>query len=165
MLKSEGLQPKITKKTNKISGDQKPTLKNGAYSEKPYEQKNKTISKMKKVFLISTMIIAFVVLTAFKATTILKINISECASALQQEETTFDVYIMQGGSWIKGQITYVRTQQGFTPIRYHFSDQLRGAFWPDQRFMPLNPNNELAKKHNFTHTINTGGATAYLILY
>jgi hypothetical protein len=120
---------------------------------------------MKKVFLISTMIIAFVVLTAFKATPILKINLKECTSALQQQETTFDVYVMQGGNWIKGQITYVRTQQGYTPIRYHFSDQLRGEFWPDQRFMPLNPNNELAKQNNWTHTISVGGATAYLTLY
>lgn len=126
---------------------------------------------MKKIFLFTTLISGFAVLSAFKTAPILKNHSNDYSSTLQQQQQqqTVDAYVMWGGNWRRGQITYSSTQQGYKPISYQFEDygnsQLRGQFFPDQIFSPLNPNNQLAKQNNWTHTISVGGATAYLTLY
>ncbi len=78
-------------------------------------------------------------------------------------------FIMWGGNWRSGQVSFIQTEYGYKPVSYQFEDygnnQLRGQFYPDQQFMSLNPNHQLAKQNNWTHTITVQGSTAYLRLY
>lgn len=85
-----------------------------------------------------------------------------------QQSYSADAYILGGNGWIKGFITYNKTQQGYVPVRYYFQNvggrELKGNFYNGDSFTPLNPNNQYAKANNFTHTIKVPGATAYLTL-
>ncbi len=123
---------------------------------------------MKKILLFSTLSIAVVSLSSFMFH-YSNFNSIKTLKKINQQQQTVDAYIMIGGNWIRGQITYVRTQQGYQPIRFWFGQELRGEFWPDQSFIPLNPNNQLARQNNWTHTISVQsfnqGGTAYLTLY
>ncbi|MDP2112664.1 MAG: hypothetical protein Q8K69_01255 [Bacteroidota bacterium] len=85
-----------------------------------------------------------------------------------QQDYSADAYIAGGNGWIKGFITYNKTQQGYVPIRYYFQNvggrELKGNFYKGDSFTPLNPNNQYAKQYNFTHTIKVPAATVYLTL-
>lgn len=124
---------------------------------------------MKRVFLFSILTVSILALSSFKYYTSSSFRIINSVNKIKQQQQTVDAFIMIGGNWVSGQITYMRTQQGYQPIRFSFGEQIRGEFWPDQRFIPLNPNNQLAKQNNWTHTINVQsfnqGGTAYLTLY
>lgn len=127
---------------------------------------------MKKVFLFTALISGFAILSAFKTSLISECYTSNITSSLQREQTVV-AYMWWDNNWRSGNITYIRTQQGYTPVSYNFGDTqhrggsispLRGYFSGD-RFVPLNPNNELAKKNNWTHIITVEGIDAYLTLY
>jgi hypothetical protein len=124
---------------------------------------------MKKVFLCSILAFTVLTLSSFKNHKLSSPRINKAVNKINQQQQTVEAYLMIGGNWITGQITYMRTQQGFQPIRFWFGEQLRGEFWPDQRFTPLNQNNQFAKQYNWTHCISVQsfgqGGTAYLTLY
>jgi hypothetical protein len=124
---------------------------------------------MKKTLLFSTLTFVVVTLSSFKHSSSVIFPKTNSLNEIYQQQQTVDAYIMWGSNWRRGQITYSSTQQGYKPISYQFEDygnsQLRGQFFPDQRFSPLNPNNQLAKQNNWTHTISVQGVTAYLTIY
>jgi len=123
---------------------------------------------MKKIFLLPTLAFAVSTLSSFNNDSS-NLSLNNISNVMHQQQQTVDAFIMIGGNWMRGQITYMRTQRGFQPIRFYFNEQLKGEFWPDQTFIPLNPNNQLAKQNNWTHTISvqaiSQGGTAYLTLY
>ena len=85
-----------------------------------------------------------------------------------QQSFSADAYIEGGNGWIKGNITYNKTQLGYVPINYYFRNvggyELKGNFYNGNSFTPLNPNHQYAKAYNFTHTIKVPGSTVYLTL-
>ncbi len=125
---------------------------------------------MKKFGLLFCTFLGFVAIATFASKSDVKTNSKESALANPQQgqvQTTY-AWRMAGGQWQQGTVTYERTQQGYRPISYDFSNYTNGGrnqFMPDARFMPLNPNNELAKKNNWTHSISSLAGTLYLRLY
>ena len=85
-----------------------------------------------------------------------------------QQSYSADAYIEGGNGWIKGNITYNKTQLGYVPIKYYFQNvggyELKGNFYNGTSFTLLNPNNPYAKAYNFTHTIKVSTSTVYLTL-
>ncbi len=123
---------------------------------------------MKKILLLSTLTIVVVTLSSFKnITSDFTPKTNSLNESYQQQQTVY-AWRMAGGNWQQGTVTYQNTQQGLKPISYDFSSYTnggRGQFMPDARFMPLNPNNELAKKNNWTHSISSMAGTLYLSIY
>jgi hypothetical protein len=124
---------------------------------------------MKKVLLLSILAIVLISFSSFKEIKFDSFTKNTSLKKFYPQQQTVDAYVMWGGNWRSGRITYSTTQQGYKPISYQFEDygnsQLAGQFFPDQRFMALNSNNQFAKQYNFTHTISVQGATAYLTIY
>ena len=89
-------------------------------------------------------------------------------SHIFQQQQTLRAYRMAGGQWQQGTVSYQRTQYGYKPISYDFSNYqggTRNRFFPDARFIPLNPNNKLAIQNNWTHIIGSNAGTLYMTLY
>lgn len=124
---------------------------------------------MKKIILLQTLIfLIFFALSSFKNSSLKLRSDTFLHGKVFQQERTVTAYIMSGGNWQKGQVTYIETNRGYQPVSYDFSDYVngpRGRFYSDQRFRPLNPNNPLAKANNWTHTIEIRGTVAYLSIY
>ena len=126
---------------------------------------------MKKLNLLLCSILSVVALSACTTKADVNTKLFESSVSIQQQQgqvQTVYAWRMAGGQWQQGTVTYETTQQGFRPISYDFSNYQNGErnqFMPDSRFMPLNPNNELAKKYNWTHTISSMAGTLYLSLY
>jgi hypothetical protein len=121
---------------------------------------------MKKISVFTTITFLVITLSSFKNSSSDFSVRSSSLKEIYKQEQTVDAFIMWGGNWRKGRITYMSTQQGYKPISYQFQDvdyRLKGKFF-SEKFTPLNPNNELAKANNWTHTIGIQGTTAYLIL-
>jgi hypothetical protein len=81
---------------------------------------------------------------------------------------TVYAFRMAGGAWQQGTVTYEVSQYGVVPVSYNFSNYRNagsGQFFPSQRFVPLNPNNEMAKANHWTHMINSQIGTLYLTIY
>ena len=125
---------------------------------------------MKNLGLLFCSILGLIALSAFTSKSDVNTKLIESTIAVQQQGQQQTVYAwrMAGGQWQQGSVTYQNTQQGLKPISYDFSGYTnggRGQFMPDARFMPLNPNNELAKKNNWTHSISSMAGTLYLSIY
>jgi hypothetical protein len=125
---------------------------------------------MKKLALLFCSTLGFIALSAFtpKADVNTKLFKSPIAFQQQGQQQTVYAWRMAGGQWQQGSVSYLVTQYGIKPISYDFSGYTNGRsgrFMPDDRFMPLNPNNELAKKNNWTHSINSMAGTLYLSIY
>ena len=123
---------------------------------------------MKKFSLFLTLTFIIITLSSFRHSASDFSPKSNSLNEIHKQQQTVNAYVWWGGNWRTGYITYVRTQQGYKPISYQFedygNDQLRGQFFPGERFTPLNPNNNLAKQNNWTHTISVQGVAAYLTL-
>lgn len=123
---------------------------------------------MKNLGLLFCLIFGLVAFSAFTSSSDVNTKSFESSATIQQQIQTVDAWRMAGGNWQQGTVTYESTQQGYRPISYDFSNYTNGGrnqFMPDARFMPLNPNNELAKKNNWTHTISSMAGTLYLSIY
>jgi hypothetical protein len=86
---------------------------------------------------------------------------------LEVKQNVVHAYLLRGGNFVNGTISVQQTRNGIIPINYSFSgyDRGSGQFFPDTKFVPLNPNNQYAVKHNFTHYISIPNlGTAYVIL-
>jgi hypothetical protein len=106
---------------------------------------------MKKLAILFCLITGVFAFSAFTCNSDVNGKSIESSASIQQlgQYQTVDAYRMAGGNWQNGTITYQSTAQGFRPISYDFSAYRGGGggqFMPDERFAPLNPNNELAKK-------------------
>ena len=125
---------------------------------------------MKNFCLLFCSILGLVAFSSFTSPSDVNTKSIESSVAIQQQGQRQTVYAwrMAGGNWQQGTVTYENTQQGIRPINYNFSSYTnggRGQFMPNARFMPLNPNNELAKKNNWTHSISSMAGTLYLSIY
>jgi hypothetical protein len=83
------------------------------------------------------------------------------------KQNAIRAYLMRAGNFVQGTISVQQTRNGLIPINYSFQgyDRGTGQFYPDSQFVPLNPNNQYAVKHNFTHYISIPNmGTAYVIL-
>ena len=90
-------------------------------------------------------------------------------TSFTQRDYAINAFLMMQGQFIQGTISVQSTQNGAKPINYNFPGmaqrQTSGQFYPDTRFIPLNPNNQYAIRNNFTHTINIPNlGTAYVSL-
>ncbi len=124
---------------------------------------------MKKLLVILVLTVFITTLTSFSSNISNKLTTTNSISESTQQQQVVPAYALCGGNWYSGQIAYIITDQGYKPLYYWFNDfcgrQLQGQFY-NERFVPLNPNNQLAKQNNWTHTISLNGqATAYLTLY
>ncbi|MFH6951447.1 hypothetical protein ACHRV6_23370 [Flavobacterium sp. FlaQc-51] len=86
------------------------------------------------------------------------------------QQSSYEAYAFHNGSWHTGRIYIRQNQNGYQLISYSFNDlymfnsqPLAGDFLQGQRLTPLNPNNELAKRNNFTHYVNIQGINVYII--
>lgn len=120
---------------------------------------------MKKLILKFSLIVILLVIPA-------NLSASECTKNVFRisQSNVYDAYMYQGGNWHTGRIVIEQTQNGYRLISYNFSDvstfngqPLQGRFYDGERLTPLNPNNELAKKNNFTHYIEIQGIRAYIV--
>ena len=84
----------------------------------------------------------------------------------QGERISKRAFLNFHGSWVEGQIQLIKSNQGYTPTSYSFSNvqNCSSQFMPGEQFTPLNPNSDLAKAQNFTHFISVSCGTAYLML-
>jgi hypothetical protein len=122
---------------------------------------------MKNLNLTLFSLMALFILTAFNYENLLK-NENYTSTFKQSQVQTVYAWRMAGGQWQQGTVTYERNQFGYRPMSYDFSNYTNGGrnnFAPDVMFTPLNPNNDLAKKNNWTHTIRSMAGTLYLSLY
>jgi len=78
-------------------------------------------------------------------------------------------YIYFQRTWYTGYIYYSTAPDGYKLESYSF-DQMyiggqafSGYFYGQEKFIPLNPNNELAKQNNFTHYVITREIPIYII--
>lgn len=79
----------------------------------------------------------------------------------QQRKTAFG-YCLRRGEFVEAQVQYNVTPNGLQPDIAYVQGQriyLNGA-----RFTPLNPNNEMAVKYNFTHYVSSSAGTIYVII-
>jgi len=124
---------------------------------------------MKKFALLFCAFLGLVALSAFTSKSNGNTKSMERSDAIQQQGQGQSVYAwrLAGGRWQQGTVTFRRTQQGFRPISYNFDNYSNGGraeFYSDARFVPLNPNNELAKRNNWTHSISSQIGTLYLTI-
>lgn len=85
----------------------------------------------------------------------------------QKQKRTVYAYRMAGGNWQRGKVSYSKTQYGYKPISYDFGNYRgggRGNFLAYAKFTRLNPNNRLALKNNWTHSVNSKVGTLYMNL-
>jgi hypothetical protein len=120
---------------------------------------------MKKILLL---LFVFVFIFPFKNDKIF----SNCVVEKNYQQTrSFDAFLWWGNRWVRGYIDCQVSQYGYVPIKYYFDAGVgsnfnsRGNFYQGDKFIPLNPNHELAKKNNWTHYIKVQGSNAYLTLY
>lgn len=123
---------------------------------------------MKKIILLPTLtFLIFFTLSSFKNRSLKLSSNTPLYGKVYQRERTVVAYVTTGGSWQKGQITYLETSPNYQPVSYYFGGgnpaQNNIPFFLGQRFRRLNPDDPLAK--NFTHTIETEVGIAYLSLY
>ena len=86
-------------------------------------------------------------------------------------QSSITAYIFHQGQWHTGFINYSTTQNGYKLTTYQFNtisslqtgQKLVGHFYDDTKFTNLNPNNNLARQHNFTHYVSIEGFNAYII--
>lgn len=86
------------------------------------------------------------------------------------QESNIKASIFAKGQWHNGYIRYQQNQSGYTLISYEFSTLetyngtgFTGQFLDRQaKFTALNPNNEYAKRYNFTHYVDIQGLRAYI---
>ena len=85
------------------------------------------------------------------------------------QESSIEASIFAKGQWHRGYIKYQQNQNGYTLISYEFSTLetyngtgFTGNFGSGARFITLNPNNEYAKRFNFTHYVDIQGLRAYI---
>lgn len=125
---------------------------------------------MKKFLVFFSSIISLVTFSAFTPKPDVNSKSINCSIGILQQGQPQTVYAwrMAGGIWQQGRVTYQNTEEGLVPISFDFSGYTngqRGQFMPDERFMPLNPNSELAKENNWTHSIRSMAGTLYLTIY
>jgi len=80
----------------------------------------------------------------------------------QQRRVAYGAVFRQGYR-IQAQVQFTITEDG-KQIDVIYIDGQRVNVFPDTRFIPLNPNNDFAKKYNYTHTVSTNQGTIYVIL-
>ena len=85
------------------------------------------------------------------------------------QQNTVRAFLLYQGSFIEGTINLQRTQFGYQPYTYNFTEianrQTTGQFYPNTQLTPLNPNNAYALKYNFTHTVSIPNlGTAYITI-
>jgi hypothetical protein len=90
---------------------------------------------------------------------------SECIQTYE-----YDAHIYYSGYWHTGKVWINQSKNGYKLLSYSFDLQLtNGNFSGDfderlHRLYELNPNNELAKRNNFTHYITVQNIKVYISL-
>lgn len=114
--------------------------------------------------LLSLFFILFVINTE-------AINSSESNSYSELvQEKYITAYTFIKGRWYEGTIYYTQKSNSYELFNYFFKDApsiygsgLNGKFQDNERFVKLNPNNELAIKYNFTHYVDIDGIRIFII--
>jgi hypothetical protein len=111
---------------------------------------------MKKIFYFLTSLSLIVVNSSF-----LHINKYNKAfltkkNFVVQNQIAY-AYVYFNGSWIKGEISYFVTREKIIPISYKFekvgNNRFVDKFYGDKKFIPLDPNSQIARQNNWTHSI------------
>ena len=92
---------------------------------------------MKKVkILFHFLIVIAVTLSVSINDALAKTSYSEPCEVAQVRSVP--AFIMWGGNWRSGQLSFIQTENGYKTVSYQFEDygnnQLRGQFYPDQQF-------------------------------
>jgi hypothetical protein len=114
---------------------------------------------MKTLFFI----LAF---NSLSANNMINSNITK-AEKIDTKQNVVQAYVLRNGSFVQGTITVQQSSYGLKPINFSFPgyDRGSGSFYPGDKFVPLNSNNQYAVKYNFTHYISLPNfGTAYVIL-
>lgn len=123
-----------------------------------------------KKTIILTLFIGVVALSSFSSNE--KISNPSIKEYLKQQQTV-EAYLLQGTNWTTGYVFYRCNDYGCNPTRWQFevsdtseyNNQTQGDFYQGTQFRRLNPNNQFARKYNFTHYVEVPGrGTAYMIL-
>lgn len=79
----------------------------------------------------------------------------------QQRKTVYGQLLTQG-QFVRAQVQYIIKQNGIEcDIAYVNGERIELY---RQKFKPLNPNNEMAVRFNFTHFVTSSKGTIYVIL-
>lgn len=86
------------------------------------------------------------------------------------QSRSIKAYINHQGQWHTGYIYYEPQQNGIRLTNYQFDtmytvngQSFSGNLGGNERFVPLNQNNNLARTYNFTHYLDLQGVRAYII--
>jgi hypothetical protein len=120
---------------------------------------------MKKIILFLTLTLMLTLSNSFA----FDMNYSNSRSKKTiLQDKTLKAYIYWQEEWHEGSISI----SNGVLATYHFSTledrinrggQLTGYFRANERYVPLNQNNQLALKYNFTHYVDFSGYRAYIM--
>jgi hypothetical protein len=78
---------------------------------------------------------------------------------------SIQAYVLMRGQWIQGWVTYSEYNGTITSVSFPRTEYAYAQLLGPVRPTPLNPNNTLAIKYNFTHYVDiTGYGRAFFVL-
>jgi hypothetical protein len=111
-----------------------------------------------------TVLLLILTIGCFNSTTMATSSIRPINS---HEKLARDIqaYVYMQNEWIQGSVTYSESQGLITGVQFPRTDNGTAYLSGPVRPTPLNPNNALAVKYNFTHYVDMAAyGRAYFIL-